>query len=48
MNKLIKYMRERDYREEFIEELVIISKDLVEELKGSVKQVNPILPIDNS
>jgi len=34
MNKLIKYMREKDYREEFIKELVIISKDMVEELKG--------------
>jgi len=27
-------MREKDYREEFIKELVIISKDMVEELKG--------------
>jgi len=33
MDKLKEYMEENGYREEFIEELVIIGKEMVEELR---------------
>ena len=36
MDKLKEYMEENGYREEFIEELVIIGKEMVEELRDDV------------